>query len=64
MKKIAIAAAVALMVGGCASAPKQHPAPKKKLSIAKAAPVEQPTPNQEVQRRWYDRFKSHPKWFR
>lgn len=64
MKKLAIAAAVALLAGGCASAPKPSVmAPKKKAPLVRVAPVEQPTPNQQVKARWYDRFKVHPKWF-
>lgn len=66
MKKLAAAAAL-LMLAGCANAPKPpvtqppivHKAPAKKA----ANPVEATTPNQIVKKRWYDRFKVHPKWF-
>jgi starvation-inducible outer membrane lipoprotein len=67
MKKLAIAAA-ALMLAGCAHQPNNtqvnRTAKSDKYLVKKASPVEQPTPNQQVKKRWYDRFKIHPKWFR
>lgn len=70
MRKIAIAAAVALLVSGCAHQP-QPAQPQvnrgmkadKFAAPKKAAAVEATTPNQIVAKRWYDRFKMHPKWF-
>lgn len=50
--KTLTAAAVALLLAGCASAPK--PAPPKKAPIVKVAPVE--TPNKVVKRRFCDGF--------
>lgn len=56
--KTLTAAAVALLLAGCASAPKPSIAPKK-APVVKVAPVEHPTPNQTVKKRWYDRFMRH-----
>jgi PBP1b-binding outer membrane lipoprotein LpoB len=66
MKKIAIAAAVALLVGGCAHAPQVNRTAKadKYTAPKKAAPSPMPTPNQTVQKRWMPKFKIkwlHPK---
>ncbi len=70
MKKLAIAAA-ALMLSGCASIPQPKPSQAPIARIVKAdkqvapkqpikvAPVEQPTPNETVKKRWYDRFLRH-----
>lgn len=69
MKKAAMAAAVALLVSGCAHNVPQvnRTAKADKQSYTKSAktvqPVEAVTPNQIVKKRWYDRFKVHPKWF-
>lgn len=57
--KVLAAAAVALMVAGCAHAPvmKQEvnrAAKADKLVVKKA---EQPTPNQTIKKRWYDGFR-------
>jgi PBP1b-binding outer membrane lipoprotein LpoB len=70
MKKLAIAAAIALLAAGCAHKPEpakpqvnramkadKYAAPKK------AAPVEAATPTEQIKKRWYHRFKTHPKWF-
>lgn len=64
MKKLAIAAA-ALLLAGCAAVPKDQPKHNytKPAKVVQAAPVEAITPNQVVKKRWYDRFKVHPKWF-
>jgi PBP1b-binding outer membrane lipoprotein LpoB len=70
MKRITIAAAVALLVGGCAhklpSQPQVNRTAKadKYAAPKKAAPVAMPTPNQTVQKRWMPKFKIkwlHPK---
>lgn len=59
MKKLTIAAAVALMVAGCAHAPvmKQpqvnRAAKADKLVVKKT----EPTPNQTVKNRWMPKFK-------
>ena len=70
MKKLAIAAA-ALMLTGCASIPQPKQAPQQVNRAVKAdkkapakpqiivAPVEHPTPNETVKKRWYDRFMKH-----
>jgi uncharacterized lipoprotein len=56
VKKIAIAAAVALMVGGCAHAPQvNRPAKADKYAAPRAA--EMPTPNQVVKKRWFPKYK-------
>jgi PBP1b-binding outer membrane lipoprotein LpoB len=58
VKKIAIAAAVALMVGGCAHAPQVNRTAKAdKYAAPKTAKVEQPTPNQIVKKRWFPKYK-------
>lgn len=70
MKKLAIAAAVALMAAGCAHNPQSYTSSAKvvqpqvnraakadKYVMPKAAPVEMPTPNQAVKKRWFDGFK-------
>jgi hypothetical protein len=58
MKKLAISAAVALLVGGCAHAPQVNRTAKAdKYAAPKAAKVEQPTPNQIVKKRWMPKFK-------
>ena len=69
MKKIAIAAAVALLVGGCAHKPELAGTPMPQVKRAMkadkyAAPkkpvvVEATTPNEVVKKRWYDRFMKH-----
>lgn len=71
MKKLAIAAAVAMLVGGCAHKPADPPKQQvnramkadKRAAPKTPAPIEAPTPNETVKKRWYDRFKVHPKWF-
>lgn len=61
--KVLAAAAVALMVAGCAHAPvmKQpqvnRAAKADKLVVKKA----EPTPNQTIKKRWYDGFRV--RWF-
>jgi PBP1b-binding outer membrane lipoprotein LpoB len=58
VKKIAIAAAVALMVGGCAHAPQVNRTAKAdKYAAPKAAKAEMPTPNQVVKKRWFPKYK-------
>lgn len=59
--KLLTAAAVILLLGGCATMQQPKPSTPK---IAKAAPVKHaepcpcsPTANQVVKRRWYDGFK-------
>jgi len=60
MKKLAIAAAVALLVAGCAHVPtKQQPqvnraAKADKLVVKK---IEAPTPNLIVKKRWFPKYK-------
>lgn len=74
MKKTAAAAAVALMLSGCAHAPmKQQPqvnraAKADKGVYTKSAKIVQqdpmPSPNQIVRKRWFPKFKVqwlHPK---
>jgi uncharacterized lipoprotein len=56
VKKIAIAAAVALMVGGCAHAPQVNRTAKAdKYAAPKTA--EMPTPNQVIKKRWFPKYK-------
>jgi PBP1b-binding outer membrane lipoprotein LpoB len=63
MKKLAIAAAVALLVGGCAhknpSNPQVNRAAKadKYTAPKQAAKAVMPTPNQVVKKRWMPKFK-------
>jgi hypothetical protein len=59
MRKVAIAAAVALLVSGCAHAPQVNRAAKsdKYAAPVKAAPAPMPTPNQVVKKRWMPKFK-------
>jgi hypothetical protein len=59
MKKLAIAAAVALMVGGCAHAPQVNRTAKadKYAPPKQAAKAEMPTPNQVVKKRWFPKYK-------
>lgn len=61
MKKLAIAAAVALTAAGCAhNIPQQvnRTAKASKYSApVKSAPVEMPTPNQAVKKRWFGGYK-------
>ena len=59
MKKLAIAAAVALLVAGCAHAPQVNRTAKADKYVApkKAALVAMPTPTQTVQTRWMPKFK-------
>ena len=61
MKKITVMVA-ALMLAGCASAPKPSVMSQKKKApaIAKVAPVEQPTPSQSLKKRWG--YFQIPKW--
>lgn len=66
MKNIAIAAAVALLVSGCAHAPQVNRATKadKYAAPAKAVPAPIPTPNQIVKKNWFPKYKIrwlHPK---
>jgi len=58
MRKISVTV-LALMLGGCASVPAPRPSISHKAPAAKQAvkPVEQPTPNQTVKRRWFKGFK-------
>lgn len=59
MKKLAIAAAVALMVTGCAHAPIVNRAAKgdKYAAPKHTMKSEAPTPNQVVKKRWFPKFK-------
>jgi hypothetical protein len=63
MRKIAIAAAVALMAAGCAhkiqSQPQVNRAAKadKYAAPKQTAKAEMPTPNQVVKKRWFPKFK-------
>jgi hypothetical protein len=59
MKKVAIAAAVALMVAGCANAPQVNRAAKadKYAAPVKVRPAPMPTPNQVVKKRWFPKFR-------
>lgn len=65
MRTIAIAAAVALLVGGCAhkTGEMMHPQPNrtakanKYAAPVKAAPAPMPTPNQIVPKRWFPKYK-------
>jgi hypothetical protein len=63
MKKLAIAAAVALMAAGCAhkipSQPQVNRAAKadKYAAPKQTAKTEMPTPNQVVKKRWFPKFK-------
>lgn len=61
MKKIAIAAAVAMLVSGCAhvAQPQVNRAAKadKYTAPKKVAPAPMPTPNQTVQKRWFPKFR-------
>jgi hypothetical protein len=63
MRTIAIAAAVALLVGGCAhklsSQPQvNRPAKADKYAAPKAAvKAPMPTPNQVVSKRWFPKYK-------
>ena len=67
MKKLAIAAAIALLVAGCAHKPSEPARPQvnramkadKYAAPKKAAPVEAPTPNGVVKKRWQW---PHPAW--
>lgn len=67
MKKLVAAAAVALMVGGCAhKIPSQPQANRAAKADKYAAPkqAEMPVPNQIVKKRWFPRYKIkwlHPK---
>jgi uncharacterized lipoprotein len=72
MLRVFFAASLAALLAGCASIPqpKQPPSQVNRAMKAdkyaapkKAAPVEAVTPNEQVKKRWYDRFKVHPKWF-
>jgi len=59
MRKLATVMA-ALMLGGCASVPSAKLVAPQRATIATkqiAKPVEQPTPNQTVKRRWFKGFK-------
>jgi PBP1b-binding outer membrane lipoprotein LpoB len=59
MKKIAMAAAVALLVGGCAHAPQVNRTAKADKYVAPKAAVKapMPAPNQVVKKRWMPKFK-------
>jgi uncharacterized protein YceK len=58
VRKIAIAAAVVLVVGGCAHVPQVNRAAKAdKYAAPKAAKAEMPTPNQVVKKRWFPKYK-------
>lgn len=59
MKKIAIAAAVALMVGGCAHAPQVNRTAKADKYVApkKVAAAPMPVPNEVVKKRWFPKYK-------
>jgi uncharacterized lipoprotein len=58
MRKAAIAAAVVLMVGGCAHAPQVNRAAKAdKYAAPKTKTAEMPTPNQVIKKRWFPKYK-------
>jgi hypothetical protein len=63
MRTIAIAAAVALLVGGCAHKPSAQPQVNRAVKSdkyaapKKAVPAPMPTPNQIVPKRWMPKFK-------
>jgi hypothetical protein len=66
MKGLAIAAAVALMIGGCAHAPQVNRTAKADKYVApkKVAAAPMPSPNQVVKKRWFPKYKIkwlHPK---
>lgn len=71
MLRVFCAASLAALLVGCASQPKQVSQPQvnrmmkadKHAAPKMAAPAEAATPNQIVKKRWYDRFRVHPKWF-
>jgi uncharacterized lipoprotein YmbA len=71
MLRVLFAASLAALLAGCASIPQpkqptsqvnravkadKKAAPKPQVTVA---PVEQPTPNETVKKRWYDRFLRH-----
>jgi PBP1b-binding outer membrane lipoprotein LpoB len=53
--------AIMVLVGGCAHVAPQHLVAPKPHVVAK--PVPATTPNAIVKKRWYDKFKHHPKMF-
>ena len=67
------AASLVALLAGCAHKPELAGTPMPQVNRAakadkfaapkKAAPVEAATPNEQVKKRWYDRFKTHPRWF-
>ncbi len=63
MKKLAIAAAT-LMLAGCASIPQPKPQAQRSYTVpaklVQPKPVEQPTPNQSLKKRWG--YFQIPKW--
>ena len=64
MLRAFLSVSVVLFLTGCVHAPlpKLQPHVAHKVIVAKPkAPAV--TPNQIVKKRWYDRFKVHPKWF-
>jgi hypothetical protein len=53
-----------VLVGGCAHVAPQHMVTQTKPHIAVVKPpVVATTPNAIVKKRWYDKFKHHPKMF-
>lgn len=59
MKKLAIAAAVALMAAGCAHVPvkQQHQVNRTKKADKLVVKKVEATPNQVVQKRWFPKFR-------
>jgi starvation-inducible outer membrane lipoprotein len=62
MTKAAVAAAIALMISGCATVPVKHQVNRtnkadKYVMPKKVAQAPMPTPNQVVEKRWFPKFK-------
>ncbi|MFK4647234.1 PBP1b-binding outer membrane lipoprotein LpoB [Bradyrhizobium ottawaense] len=55
--KLLAAAAVVLLLGGCATMQQPNPAPKVVKAAKPACPCEKPTPNEAVKKRWFSGFK-------
>ena len=66
MLRALFAASLAISLAGCASIPEPKQPQVNRVAKAdkyaapkKAAPVEAATPNEQVQKLWYDRFLKH-----
>jgi starvation-inducible outer membrane lipoprotein len=62
MTKAAVAAAIALMISGCATVPVKHQVNRtnkadKYVMPKKVVQAPMPTPNQVVEKRWFPKFK-------